>query len=721
MSVERRSFAIPLVAVLASSAGVDLPLAAQQRQTPAIQGPYLVEPVTPFVFDRDVRTLPIADRWRPGQPFREVEDLKERPAGSGEEPTGTSAAAPVPESGSAADTAGSQGGVGASAAGGTLASFDGIPATAWVPPDTVGDVGPNHYVQMVNIAFAIYDKQGSLLAGPSPINSLWTGFGGPCETSNNGDPVVRYDHLADRWLMSQFALPAGNLSECIAVSRTADPVAGGWYLYQFPSVDQATMTQVFPDYPKLGVWPDAYYMSTQRSFFVGTGDVWAFDRANMLNGAPAGAVQFAVGSPSETIFLLPSDLDGPPPPLGTPNFFVRQVDAERFGPPGTQDRLEVFAFGVDWASPALSTFAQLPSLPTAPFDSVLCVAGLIGQCIPQPGTANLLESLTVWPMWRLQYRNFGTHETMVVNHTIDVNSADQAGLRWYELRRPPSGVWSIFQQGTHSPDASHRWMASLAMNGNRSMALGYNVSSSTVFPGLRAAGRLETDAPGTLAQGEMTLVDGGGSQTGSARWGNYSSMDVDPVDDCTFWFTGEYYPASTAAGWRTRISAFQLADCAGPGAPPPPPPLRHQAGLFVGGLLTEGSQPLNSGIDFGFRYRRLRFLPSWSWEYEVGLVDTESPVDAGLLASLQGHIVRHLAGPSAKVQGFVVGGLGVAHFNSLGFSDTGALATLGLGADYQWTRAVGFRLDVRLLGLDDVLTSGWTVNGQALWSAVFSF
>jgi hypothetical protein len=289
---------------------------------------------------------------------------------------------------------------------------------------------------MVNTVFAIYDKQGNLLAGPSPINTLWSGFGGPCETENNGDPIVRYDHLADRWLLSQFALPGPDLHECIAISRTADPVTGGWFLYAFPTVD-ANGNPVFPDYPKIGVWPDGYYMGTQRGFPNGGLDVWVFERDKMLNGAPAAMVQFSVPAPS--LFLMPSDLDGPPPPAGTPNFFARQVDGDRFG--GGGDRVEIFAFSVNWATPASSTFTQVASLPTAPFDSVLCSATLLGACIPQPGTPRRLETLTVWPMWRLQYRNFGTHEAMVFNHTVDADGQDHAGIRWYELRRPP--LWRL--------------------------------------------------------------------------------------------------------------------------------------------------------------------------------------------------------------------------------------------------------------------------------------
>jgi hypothetical protein len=507
--------------------------------------PQVYERVAPQVVDTNMRALSTeaaAPAWSEGDPVRTVEDLREELGPT--EPVRGPGALRAFASPAAATVPGM--------------NFDGIPATGVLPPDTVGDVGPDHYIQMVNSAFSIFDKSGNLLAGPTLINGLWSGFGGPCETLNNGDPIVRYDHLADRWLLSQFALPGGNQGffECVAVSRTADPVSGGWFLYAFPTTD-ADGQPVFPDYPKIGVWPDAYYMGTQRSFPGGGLDVWAFERDQMLMGAPAGLVQFSIPAPS--LFLMPSDLDGSPPPAGTPNFFLRQVDGERFG---GNDRLEVFAFSVDWTNPAASTFVQVSSIGTDPFDSVLCSPTLIGSCIPQPGVSQRLETLTVWPMWRLQFRNFDSHETMVINHTVDANGRDHAGVRWYELRRAPGGAWSIFQQGTYAPDQEHRWMGSIAMDSSGNIALGYSVSSDEVFPGIRHTGRLASDPPGTMSQPETVIVDGAGSQThSSTRYGNYSSMDVDPVDDCTFWYTSEYYDATSAAGWKTRIASFRNPEC----------------------------------------------------------------------------------------------------------------------------------------------------------------
>jgi hypothetical protein len=431
-----------------------------------------------------------------------------------------------------------------------------------VPPDTNGDVGPNHYVQWVNLTLAVYDKSGTLLLGPVAGNSLWNGFGGPCEDTNDGDPMVLYDHLADRWFLSQFAFPNfpdGPFFQCVVVSATGDP-AGSYYRYEFEMpVDKLN------DYPKFGLWPDAYYMSVNqfnagRLNFAGAG-VAALERDKMLNGSPAQMIYFDLEDANRNFFsLLPSDLDGPPPPNGTPNYFVALTKMPT-------DRLNVWEFSVDFANPSSSTFglSGLPNatLETAPFNNgfgLLCLFFL--RCIPQPDTKNKLDALSDRLMWRLQYRNFDTHQTLVVNHTVTVGRlhSKRAGIRWYELRDSGSG-WSIHQQGTYAPDADNRWMGSIAMDSVGNIALGYSVSSMTTYPSIRYVGRLAGDPLGILPQGETDLIIGGGSQTRTQRWGDYSMMAVDPTDDCTFWYTQEYYANTSKVGWQTRIGSFRFPSC----------------------------------------------------------------------------------------------------------------------------------------------------------------
>lgn len=452
-----------------------------------------------------------------------------------------------------------------------LVSFDGVNNVNGVlPPDTNGDIGPNHYMQWVNLSFAIYNRAGTLLYGPAAGNTLWTGFSGVCATSNDGDPIVLYDQLADRWMVSQFALPNypnGPFYQCIAVSQTPDPT-GAWYRYQF-TVSSTKMN----DYPHFGVWPDGYYMSVNQ-FASGTGTwagagVVAFERDKMLLGQTARMVYFDLyGVDPNLGGMLPSDLDGPAPAAGTPNYFAEPDDNANGFP---QDQIQVFAFHVDWANTANSSFTLANALATAAFDSNMCNGSR--NCVPQQGTTRKLDAIADRAMYRLQYRNFGSHQTLVLNHTVDVNNADRAGIRWYELRNSGGG-WSIYQQGSFSPDATHRWMGSAAMNGRGEIALGYSASSSTMYPAIRYTGRLATDPLGTMPQGEGTLHAGTGNQTStSSRWGDYSMLAVDPADDCTFWFTTEYVQTSGTSPWRTRIGSFRVSTCGvSPTSTPTPVP-----------------------------------------------------------------------------------------------------------------------------------------------------
>jgi hypothetical protein len=443
-------------------------------------------------------------------------------------------------------------------------SFDGVGATGYYPPDTNGDVGPNHYVQTVNVSFAIYSKTGAVLRAPGAINALWTGFGGLCETTNQGDPVVLYDAMADRWLITQFAFSSttGPFYQCFAISQTGDPT-GSYYRYSF-----LWSNQKMNDYPKFGIWPDGYYghynqFCNNATSWCGSGVV-AYDRERMRQGLPATAISFdlAATNPSDGA-MLPSHLNGPPPPSGTPNYYVDYASSTA---------LRIFEFHADWTTPSNSTFgsgashAPNATVAVAAFDNNLCGFAL---CIPQPGTSQKLDALSDRLMYRLQYRNFGSYASLVVNQTVDTNAADHAGIRWWELRT--GSTWSLRQEGTYSPDTDHRWMGSIAMDKDGDIALGYSVSSGTTSPGIRYAGRLATDLPlGTLTQGEAVLQAGAGSQTGTAgRWGDYTSMSVDPSDDCTFWYTNEYYATTSSTGWKTRIGAFKFPSCSAVSNPSP--------------------------------------------------------------------------------------------------------------------------------------------------------
>ncbi len=451
-----------------------------------------------------------------------------------------------------------------------LVSFDGVNNRNGVlPPDPTGDIGPNHYVQAVNLSFAIYNRSGALLYGPADVNTLFAGMSGPCETTNDGDPIVQYDHLADRWLISQFALPnypRGPFYECIAVSQTPDPT-GSWYRYQF-TVSNTKMD----DYPKIGVWPDGYYMSVnqfnQGTLTWGGQGVVVFERDKMLAGQTARMIYFDLyGVDANLGGMLPSDLDGQVPPAGTPNYFL-QIDDDAWG--YSPDQVQIWKFKADWANTANSTFTKDLALPVNAFDSNMC--GGSRNCVAQPGGAKL-DAIADRAMYRLQYRNFGTHQSLAFNHTVDANGADRAGVRWYELRKT-SGAWSVHQQSTFvAADGSNSWMASAAINGQGDYALGYSASSTSVYPSVRFTGRAGGDALNQMTLGENTIVAGDGVQThSSGRWGDYSQMSVDPLDDCTFWFTAEYYRnTANAAGWLTRIGSFRFPACGGTPNPTPTP------------------------------------------------------------------------------------------------------------------------------------------------------
>jgi Bacterial Ig-like domain (group 2) len=406
------------------------------------------------------------------------------------------------------------------------------------PPDPNGAVGATQYVQWVNESFAVFDKQtGALVLGPIAGNTLWSGFGGGCETNNDGDPIVAYDKAANRWVLTQFSVSTKPFLQCVAVSTSSD-ATGTYYRYAFSQPN-------FNDYPKVGVWPDGYYLSFNMfsgNNFAG-GRACAFDRSAMLAGVPATQICFQL-SPSFG-GLLPSDLDGAAaPPAGSPNFYLA------FG----SNSLVLWKFHADFATPANSTFTGPTTIPVAAF-SPACGGG---ACIPQSGTSERLDSLADRLMHRLAYRNFGDHESLVVNHSVTAGSS--VGVRWYELRNP-NATPTVFQQGTYAPDSNFRWMGSIGMDKAGNIAVGYSVSGSSMHPAIRYTGRAPGDALGTL-QAENSLVEGSGSQlSGLNRWGDYSALTIDPGDDCTFFYTNEYLKADGTFNWSTQIASFKFPSC----------------------------------------------------------------------------------------------------------------------------------------------------------------
>lgn len=450
-----------------------------------------------------------------------------------------------------------------------LISFDGPNNIAGVqPPDPIGDVGPNHYVVMSNLFFQIYDKSGVSVFGPAANNTLWDGFGGACENENSGDPVVLHDQVADRWFLSQFTSAGPEFFFCVAISSSPDPT-GTYFRYAISTGSN------FPDYPKAGVWDDGYYISTREfagAGFAGIG-AYAMDKQAVLAGDPNATILGFVIPPGAQPFntgdgLLPADLDGfTLPPAGSPNYFVGTMDDG--GPYGApQDALTFWRFQADFDNPPASSFTLTETIPMAAIDTIFPCPGGGRSCIPQPGTGNLVDILSYRqrPIHRLAYRNFGSHESLVTSQSVEGPNA-VAGTRWWELRLP-AGTPVIHQEGTFSPGATdgiHRWMGSAAMDSAGNIALGYSASDATsVFPSLRYSGRLASDPPGTMPQGEDSIVEGTGAQTNGQRWGDYSSLNVDPVDDCTFWYTNEYY-TSNGGDWRLRIGAFRFNECGTPG------------------------------------------------------------------------------------------------------------------------------------------------------------
>ncbi|HWS65117.1 MAG TPA: hypothetical protein VN325_20340 [Steroidobacteraceae bacterium] len=419
------------------------------------------------------------------------------------------------------------------------------------PPDPNLAVGATQIVQWVNESFAVFDKStGALLKGPVAGNTLFAALGGGCATNNDGDPIAQYDKIANRWVLTQFSVSTTPYLQCVAVSTTSD-ATGTYHLYAF-----SYGTTQFNDYPKLGVWPDAYYTTfnifNNGQTFAGS-KLCAYNRAAMLSGATATQQCFQLSSSYGGV--LPADLDGAAslPASGTPEPFIN------FG----SNSLNVWRFSVNWTTPANSTLTGPINVAVAAFTEA-CSGG---TCIQQPGTSNRLDSLADRLMYRFAYRHStaaSAAETAVVNHSVKVSGTKRSqvvGIRWYQIRNLTSGTPTVQQQATYSPDSTSRWMGSIAMDKAGNIALGYSASSGSKYPSVYYTGRLASDPLGTL-QSEGLLKAGSGSQTGSLhRWGDYSALALDPSNDCTFYYTNEYLKASGSFNWSTWIGSFSFPGC----------------------------------------------------------------------------------------------------------------------------------------------------------------
>ncbi len=515
------------------------------------------KPVAAHHMNKDLRSLPRAPRWRAGMPIREI-PRRTRPAAAVPTPKYLSSHDPLAASQKAFR------GKALQAFTTPLLNQNGMGYTGVEPPDTVGDVGTQYFIQAINgnsgAEFAVYNKtDGTLVAGPLLMQAL-APAGHAC-ASGLGDPIVLYDQAAGRWFLQEFS-QAGNYM-CIYISQSGDPVGGGWYFYGFQAPS-------FPDYPHFGVWPDAYYGTANEN-----NAVYAFDRTNMLTGTTARPMQRV------TLSLLdgyafqtgtPADWDGNlAPATGYGGLILRHVDEEAHSTypnnPGT-DLLEIYQFSVDFDNAANSALVQLPNITITDFNSWL-VDYTTFNSVPQPNSTIRLDPIREVILNRLQYRNFGSHEALVgvFPTNIDPNvtgSTVNAGLRWFELRRN-GGDWALYQEGTFDPGTStqNRFVGSLALDGSGNIALAYSLTDTSTttpqYPSLYYTGRLGSDLTGVMTQGETLLASG--TSAGNGRWGDYAAMAVDPVDECTFWFTSQYQDGN----WNTRIASFRFDACGSAG------------------------------------------------------------------------------------------------------------------------------------------------------------
>jgi len=516
-----------------------------------IRNPEIGAPVTPFVIDIDLREVPQSGGFNAGDPVREIPFRYYPPPGTvfppepiGEDPLVQKQrdfGAPTSRSSAGFTT--------------PTRNVPGMGYTSVNPPDTVGDVGPNYFIQSINTGggadVRIWDKAFP----PNVVSTFRMDTLGTGACANGfGDPVVLYDRQAGRWMITEFAGSGNHL--CVYISQTGDPVSGGWFAYDFN-------TASFPDYPKYSVWATDVNGGA-GSYIVTANDggpgAYALNRGEMLVG---GATQFIrLGMPGLPGFSIqgpaPADPDGPlGPPSGAPAIVMRHRDTELHGSPAAPgDVLEMWEFQVDWQNTGSSTLTLADNVDVADFDSTTCGTVFAG-CFDQPGTGVRLFPIREVIMNRLQYYNHEDFESLVGNFVVDVG-ANQGGIRWFELRRSaPSNPWTTHQEGTFSIGSDNRWMASIAMDQSENIAMGYSVSSTTTFPTLRYTGRLAGDTAGVMTQGE-NLIHAGTASNSSERWGDYAAMGLDPEDDCTFWFTSM---DNTSSNWRTQVVSMVFDQC----------------------------------------------------------------------------------------------------------------------------------------------------------------
>ncbi|MDQ1349988.1 MAG: hypothetical protein QG657_289 [Acidobacteriota bacterium] len=431
-----------------------------------------------------------------------------------------------------------------------IKSYDGMNFTSngagW-PPVTNGDIGPNHYVHTVNTSIGIYNKSTGALISATTFNNFFGGAGitgTPCDANNNGDPIVLYDQYAQRWFILDFAWAPSTTDGSyfsIAASQTSDPT-GAWWQYAFRA-DSTLMN----DYPKCGIWHNGIYITANMFQFSGSyqyAKIWAIKKPDIYNGTLT--AQYVTDSGTFAYSILPSNAKGTTAPASTSPNYMYALDASEYGA-GHSDAIKVWKYAVNWTTPSSTTWTGPSSMATAAF-------GLVSTGVAQSGTSIALDSLYGRLMYSAIYRKFTSNESVYLCHVAE--SGSNRAMRWYEIRIA-SGTSSIYQQGTYSPDTKHRWMGSIAADKNGNIAMGYSVSSSSMYPAIRYCGRLATDTLGIMGRGEATLIAGSGSQTTYNRWGDYSMLSIDPADDETFWYTTEYL-TSTGTVWRTRFGAFKV-------------------------------------------------------------------------------------------------------------------------------------------------------------------